>query len=171
MVKPATDVAPTKTTAISADNVDEKALYLNGEGTSDSEADAKAIVARILSATSEEDIFGGPGTIPSAEDMIGKPFTLHDVSYRESDIEGSVGTYALLTISPWGSTEQTLMTCGARNVMASAFRGKQRGLLPRGPLTIVEGKLTRKGFTPLWLQDMDKATADTMAGVQEVPFA
>src|SRR5206468_4335036 len=83
--------------------------------------------------------------------------------YRESDIEGAgPGVYALLTVTPWGEVANTLVTCGARNVMAAAFRGKQLSLLPRGPMTLVEGKQTRKGFTPLWLQDIQPNEADNL---------
>ncbi len=137
-----------------------------GMGTSDADSDAKAIVARIMNASAAEDIFGGPGQLLSSEDMIGKPFTLDDVEYRESDIEGAgPGVYALLHVTPWGQANGTLITCGARNVMAAAFRAKQLGLLPRGPVTLVEGKQTRKGFTPLWLQDMDRTIADDTQSV------
>lgn len=161
----ATDVA---THPLTADTVDESALYLGDAiGTSDAESDAKAIVARILNATDAADIFGGPGTLLSAQDMIGHPFTLHDVEYRDSDMEGGAGAYALLTVIEWGQANSVLVTCGARNVMAAAFRGKQLNLLPRGPMTLVEGKQTRRGYTPLWLQDVDAVTADAQRAVIE----
>ncbi len=157
---PSTAVAP----------VDEASLYLDGITESDSEADAKAIAARILKGTTDEEIFGGPGQLLSAEDLIGKAFTLLDVEYRKSDFTEGAGAYAILTLSMWGTTAPIMATCGARNVLAAAFRGKQLGRLPRGPLTIVEGKMTRKGFVPLWLQDMDRDTADQQANVKEASF-
>lgn len=153
--------------------VDEKGLYLSDVNVADPEADAKAIVGRILAADTPEDIFGGPGQLLSSDDVIGKPFTLNDVEYRESDMEGGAGAYSLLHVTLWGQTSETLVTCGARNVMAAAFRAKQLGLLPRGPVTLVEGKVTRKGYTPLWLQDMDKAAADAKAAIidaEDAPF-
>lgn len=167
MASPATRTAP-----LSPDMLDEKALYLGDNATAnDADAQAKAIVARILSADTAEDIFGGPSELLSAEDMVGQPFTLIDVEARESDIEGGTGVYALLHIARWGTTDTELMTCGARNVMAAAFRGKSLHLLPRGPLTIVEGNKTRAGYTPLWLQDMDEDQADAKAGLVKAKSA
>ncbi len=165
------EVAPVKTTELTPSNVDEKALYMGDAANgSDANSDAKAIVARIMNAETPEDIFGGPGNLLASADLVGKPFTLQDVEYRESDMGDGPGVYSLLHVIPWGTSNVVLATCGARNVMAAAFRGKQLGYLPRGPMTLVEGKQTKQGYTPLWLQDMDRATADTTAGVQEVPF-
>ena len=154
----------------------ERALYLGDDVVSDPEADARAIAARILNATTAEEIFGGPGTLLSAEDIIGKPFTLNGADYRDSDFEGGAGAYAILHVVPWGETSEVMVTCGARNVMAAAFRANQLGLLPRGPVQIVQGKQTRKGFTPLWLQDMTKKDADNSTdvidtGAVEEPFS
>ncbi len=162
---------PAKTGPVPSTMLNEKVLYLDGSGApSDPEGAAVAIVQRIMGMESADEAFGGPSNLLSAEDMIGRPFTLIDVEYRESDIEGTgPGVYALLAITEWGTTEPKLMTCGARNVMAVAFRAKEKGWLPRGPVTLTEGKKTRQGYTPLWLQDMPKASADSLAGVTEVP--
>lgn len=165
----APDVTPGQTTALDRNTVDERALYLaNDVGPSDADSDAKAIVARIMNATDVADVFGGPGSLLASEDLVGVPFTLVDVEYRESELGDGPGVYALLHIQRWGSQNVELATCGARNVMAAAFRGKQLGALPRGPVTLVEGKVTRKGYTPLWLQDMPKEDADKATGIVTV---
>lgn len=166
--QPEADVTST-TTGLAT--VDEKSLYLDGMGASDADADAKAIVARIMQADNAEDVFGGPGQLLASEDLVGVPFTLVDIVYRESDLEDGPGVYSLLHIARWGTSQVEMATCGARNVMAAGFRGKQLGLLPRGPVTLVEGKRTRKGYIPLWLQDMDKALADKQASVVEASEA
>jgi hypothetical protein len=164
------------TGALTPTTLDESKLYLGEtDGVSDPDSDAKSIVARIMNAETEAEIFGGPGNLMSSEDMIGKPFTLHDVEFRRSDIEGAgPGVYSLLHVTLPGTTSTVLVTCGARNVMAAAFRAKQLSMLPRGPVTLVEGKKTRQGFTPLWLQDVSgpvQGVLDSTArAVDEEPF-
>lgn len=147
----------------------ERALYLGDATPQDEKAAADAIVQRILSAESVEDVLRASATQKAEDVCVGQLFTLHDVEFRESEYDGSPA-YALLHISRPGSPGIELVTCGGRNVLAQAHQLRRLGALPKGGLTMIANK-TRGGFETYWLTESSSTVAAKSAEVHEAEMA
>jgi len=96
----------------------------------DPEAVSARIEARLLSATSLDELVGGGDDVLKARDNLGKPFQFISVEWRPSDMEGDgLPFYALFKLSD-AQGNIHLMSCGARNVVLKAAKIAQEGWFP-----------------------------------------
>jgi hypothetical protein len=109
-----------------------------------------AIIGRILQAETAEDILGGGGAI-HARDYLLRPFTLTDVRFNRGDFtDNGPGFYALLEgADPDGV--KVIITCGARNVLAQAWRLRDIGALPIQVQLEESERPTARGYKVMWL--------------------
>lgn len=117
----------------------------------DADRQALNIIGRILNATTVDDVLGGRIAI-HARDMLGEPFTLLGVRFNESTIDGDgPAFYAVLeAVDPEG--EPMAITCGARNVMAQAWKLKDMGALPVAVMIQQSDRQTKAGYRVMWLE-------------------
>lgn len=111
---------------------------------------ARAIVTRILSAETAEDVLKVAGTL-SAEDVLGQPMMIHDVRWMRSAFEEGVGAFGVLSITRGEDGVAEALTCGSRNVVAQVARLAQLDALPIRCKLVRTEKATTAGFYPLWL--------------------
>jgi hypothetical protein len=85
---------------------------------------SEAIAAKILSAATEDEIFANQTT--EVRDILGRAFVINSLDWQISDKykdqEGAFPVYAVLHVKMLDSGEETVVTCGARNVMAQAYK-------------------------------------------------
>ena len=83
-----------------------------------------------------------------ARDYLNKAFSLTDVEFRQSSIEGEgLPFYAVLhVVDPDGAVH--VITTGARSVCMKVAKMKDAGWLPAN-VKLVEGDKTANGYTPL----------------------
>jgi len=108
---------------------------------------AARIDAQIFEAKSIEELLGGREVI-HARDYLNKAFSLTDVEFRQSSIEGEgLPFYAVLhVVDPDGAVH--VITTGARSVCMKVAKMKDAGWLPAN-VKLVEGDKTANGYTPL----------------------
>jgi hypothetical protein len=113
------------------------------------------IIGRILNATTVDDVLGGGGATP-ARDFLGVPFTLTGVRFNRSDFgEAGPAFYALLEGADTDGVK-VVITCGARNVIAQAWKLRDMGALPVALQLAESDRTTKRGYKVMWLE---KATA------------
>jgi hypothetical protein len=106
------------------------------------------IDAQIFEATSVEELFGEREVI-HGQDYLNKPFTLVDVAWRPSDIEGQgLPFYAVLTIVTIDG-EQKVLTTGARSILMKIAKAQSEGWLPLSVKIVQSDKKTENGYQPL----------------------
>ncbi len=120
----------------------------------DADVASAEIVARILSATSEDEVaaVAEKGTT-RAEDVVGLPLVIQAVRFGKSGFENGPAVYALMECVEPQTGERLTVTCGSRNVMAALLKLKQLDALPtKVPWTIkVADKASAGGYYPMWL--------------------
>lgn len=118
----------------------------------DPEAAQRAIMERILSATTPEEVLSDDEVTP-AQEMLETPFVLVGVRFLNSTYEGEgLSVYAILDgASDQG--EKLLISCGARKVIGKAFRLATMGELPRRVMIVEARNATARGYRPLNLVD------------------
>jgi hypothetical protein len=109
------------------------------------------IIARILKATSVDDILEGSGAV-HARDFVGVPFTLTDVRFNKSDFQDAGPAFYALLEGADGNGERVTITCGARNVIAQAWKLRDMGALPVQVQLGESERPTAKGYKVLWLE-------------------
>jgi len=111
------------------------------------------IIARILSATTAEEVLGGSEPV-HARDYLGRPFRLLGVKFNRSDFEeAGPRFYAVLdAVDPDG--EPLAITCGARNVIAQAWRLADLGVLPIRVRLTEAARTTKNGYKIIRLESM-----------------
>ena len=83
------------------------------------------------------------------QDYLNKPFTLVDVSWRPSDIEGQgLPFYAVLNIVTLDG-EQKVLTTGARSILMKIAKAQSEGWLPLSVKIVQSDKKTENGYQPL----------------------
>ena len=108
---------------------------------------AARIDSQVFTASSIDELLGGREVI-HARDFLNKPFTLTDVEFRPSEIEGEgLPFYAVLHIVDMDGAVNVLTT-GARSVVMKVAKIRAEGWLPAS-LKLVEGSKTANGYTPL----------------------
>ena len=106
------------------------------------------IDAQIFEAASVEELFGEREVI-HGQDYLNKPFTLVDVSWRPSDIEGQgLPFYAVLNIVTLDG-EQKVLTTGARSILMKIAKAQSEGWLPLSVKIVQSDKKTENGYQPL----------------------
>lgn len=114
---------------------------------------AVQIIARILNATTVDDVLGGTQAT-HARDFLDQPFTMTGVRFNRSDFDGTGPKFYALLEGADSNGEAVTVTCGARNVIAQAWKLADMGALPIGLVLRESDRPTRAGFKVMWL---DKA--------------
>ena len=125
-----------------------------GEATSDElSADEVTvdIIGRILNATSVDDVLGGTQAT-HARDFLDTPFALTGVRFNQSDFEGAGPKFYALLEGADRNGEKVTITCGARNVIAQAWKLKDMDALPVQVELRQSDRPTRAGYHVLWLE-------------------
>lgn len=109
------------------------------------------IIKKILDAQTVDDVLGGAGAT-HAGDYLNKPFRLTDVHFNQSSYDGAGPSfYALLEgVDPDGVA--VTITCGARNVIAQAWKLNDMDALPLVVMLVESPRETASGFRPMWLE-------------------
>lgn len=114
------------------------------------------IIGRILKATSVDDVLGGGGAT-HARDFLDVPFTLTGVRFNRSDFgDNGPAFYALLEGADRNG-EPVLVTCGARNVIAQAWKLRDMGSLPVQVEIQESERPTAAGYKVMWLAKPTKS--------------
>lgn len=142
---------------------DDVAAALRGEGVytvpiEDAEAASRAIIDRVLSAETPEDVMEAANaqTTP-AKDLIGVPLVLRGVRFMPSSIEGEgPSVFAVLDAVHADDGEAFTITTGARTVLAQVLKLDQLKAYPWGPVQFVEADTpTASGFYPMQLAKVE----------------
>lgn len=112
---------------------------------------AMEIIRKILDAQTVADVLGGAGAI-HARDFLGRPFTLTDVRFNESSFESAGPSFYALLEGADGDGAKVTITCGARNVIAQAWKLRDMGALPIGVTLVESQRETAAGYRPMWLE-------------------
>ena len=125
----------------------------------DPEAVSARINARILEASSPEELFGESKTIKGHE-YLGKPFQLLEVEWRASELDGEgLPFYGVFRICDLEG-EIHVLTIGAKSVLLKAAKAASSGWLPLWLKIVQAEKKTASGYYPL----------DLVAAPQESKF-
>ena len=109
------------------------------------------IIGRILNATTVDDVLGGAGAV-HARDFLGIPFVLTGVRFNRSDFgDDGPAFYALLEAAN-DDGERVVVTCGARNVIAQAWKLRDMGALPVKLVLQESDRPTKRGYKVMWLE-------------------
>lgn len=114
------------------------------------------IIARILNATTPDEILNRSGAIPARE-YLNTPFTLTGIKFNDSTYD-AIGPdfYAILEgVTPDG--EKLAITCGARSILAAAWKLNDVGALPIAVEIKQSAKPTSAGFYVMWLEAAPKS--------------
>lgn len=139
------------------DTVDEATFqrFLAAADTEVSEADpdqvSMDIIGRILKADTVDAVLGGSGAI-HARDYIAKPFALTNVRFNRSDFgDDGPNFYALLEGADTDGVP-IVITCGARNVIAQAWKLRDMDALPVKVQIAESDRPTAAGYKVMWLE-------------------
>lgn len=109
------------------------------------------IIARILNATSAADVLARD-EVTHARDYIDVPFALTAVRFNKSDYDAAgPAFYALLEGADVDGAKVTI-TCGAKNVIAQAWKLADIDALPVKVVLRQSPKPTEAGFYVMWLE-------------------
>lgn len=111
---------------------------------------SKAIAARILGATSLDDVLS-PAQTTKAADVFGVPLNVTAAEFLHSGVEGGPGIYALISATDAETGETMRITCGGVNVMSQLIWMMQHDELPALVKIVKAETPTANGFYPYWL--------------------
>lgn len=117
----------------------------------DPEEGAMAIVARILSAETAEDVLA-ISQVVHAQDILGMPISIHRIKWQRGELEGSANCYAVITATNLQDDEKITITCGGINVMTQLVKLGMIGEFPYRARITKATKPTKRGYLPLWLE-------------------
>jgi len=119
---------------------------------SDVDADevSMEIIGRILNATTVDDVLGGQGAI-HAEDFLNVPFTLTAVKFNPSDLGGDGPRFYAVLQGVDTDVQPVTVTCGAKNVIAQAWKLNDMGALPTLVQIQRSERPTAAGYYVMWL--------------------
>ena len=142
---------------IPQDDVFQRFLSAADEGRFETNPDQVAIdiIARILSANDAAEVLGG-GSAIHARDYLDVPFVLTGVRLNKSSFDGAGPDFYALLEGANSDGEKVVITCGAKNVMAQAWRLDDLGALPCPVVIKQSPSPTSNGFHVLWLESAPK---------------
>jgi hypothetical protein len=117
----------------------------------DPEVVQRRIVERTLNAQTIDDIWDSGTT--AAKDIIDRPFKLHDVEFRNSEVEASEGglpVFAVMHVAFLDTGETGIVTCGAAGVVTRLVKLIEFDALPYD--VKISAKKTRAGYTVMDLE-------------------
>lgn len=109
------------------------------------------IVAGILKAETVDDILGG-GTLTHARDYLNVPFTLTGVRFNRSTQGGDDAAFYAVLEGADDNGEKVLVSCGAKKVIAQAWRLRDIDALPIKLQLAQSERPSANGFYPMWLE-------------------
>lgn len=109
------------------------------------------IIARILNADSVDAVLG-TSAATHARDYLDVPFALTNVRFNKSDIDGTGPDFYALLEGFDDNGEPQVITCGARNVIAQAWKLQDMDALPVRVVLKESAKATSAGFKVMWLE-------------------
>lgn len=116
----------------------------------DSDEVTLQIISRILHAEDVDDILGG-GSLTHARDMLNVPFALTGVRFNRSDMGGDGPAFYAVLEGADDNGEKVLVSCGARNVIAQAWKLRDIDALPIRVQIEESDRPTSNGFKVMWL--------------------
>lgn len=109
------------------------------------------IIARILNATDAAGVLDR-GKPTKAADYLDRPFMLTDVKFLKSDFESKAGEFfAVLSGADLDGAPLTI-TCGAKNVIAAAWKLADLDALPVEVQLKRSERPTSAGYHVMWLE-------------------
>lgn len=135
------------------------------------------IAKRIMDGDTVDDILGvGESTDAThAEDVIGIPFTIHEVTWQKSNFNQGLPVYSVAHVTNLLTGQRDVVTCSATNVCSAFLAIQKKGLLPVDVKYVRSDKATAAGFWPLWLRkvteaDLSNTQVVTVPQSAEEPF-
>lgn len=117
----------------------------------DPEDASVAIIAEVLAADTLDDLIGSRDTV-SSKNYVGVPFTLTAVKFQRSTLDGEgPGFYAVLSGAD-ADGQKVVITSGARQIMAQAWKMRDKGWLPADVQVGQSARPSAAGFFPQWLE-------------------
>lgn len=143
---------------VPSDETFQRFLRAAEEGQLEQNPDQVAIdvIAKILSADTIEGVFGGGGTI-HARDYLDTPFKLLGLHFNESTFDGEGPNFYALLDAVNADGEKVAITCGAKNVIAQAWKLADMNALPMDIIIKQSAKATASGFHIMWLEQAPAA--------------
>lgn len=117
----------------------------------DPEDTARSIIARIMSATTEEDILKA-NRVVHAREILGTPIEIIAVKWQRSTFAEGATVYAVVEARQLDAEKSFMCTVGGRNVMAQLLNMQHRGFLPFRAVIQQAAKPTEAGYYPLWME-------------------
>lgn len=116
----------------------------------DARGTALAIVDRIKSSDSFEDVFN-PQELPAWRDTyLGVPVLVRDLHLNKSTVAGEgAAVYAVVDIEPLDGQAPATVSCGGQNVLAQLLKILENGWWDK-PVKMI-AKRTAEGYDALWL--------------------
>lgn len=114
------------------------------------------IIARILNASTVEDVLG-TSSATHARDYLDTPFHLLGVRFNQSTYEDAGPDFYALLDAADRDGEKVAISCGARNVIAQAWKLADMGALPIDVQLRQSTKPTSAGFHVMWLEAAPEA--------------
>ncbi len=144
--------------AIPETEVFQRFLAAAEEGSFETNADQVSmdIIARILDATDVAGVLEGGGAI-HARDYLDQPFTLTNVRFNKSSFDGAGPQFYALLEGATADGEKIAVTCGAKNVIAQAWKLADLKALPIAVELKQSPRPTAAGFHVLWLEAAPKS--------------
>ena len=114
------------------------------------------IIGRILKAETVDDVLEG-GSLTHARDFLGVPFALTDVRFNRATAGGDgPDFYAVLTGADEHG-EKVMISCGARKVLAQAWKLKDMGALPVAVELAEAERPSSNGYKVMWLEKASRS--------------
>jgi hypothetical protein len=116
------------------------------------------IVARILSAETEAEVFEAGGST-AANDLKDVAIELRDVKVMRSEIDGALPVYMLLDAVIEDTGRPIVLNTSAARLMAQAWRAKELGLLPKRVKVVEVAKPKPGQSAPIGLAVLEQERA------------
>lgn len=121
----------------------------------DTERIANEIVAQILAAEDDRMLDLMQGGAIGWRELQDVPIELVGFRWRPSTFEDGASLFFVVLGTRLDTGDPVILTTGGRNVLAQLVNKAKRGTLTGSIVKLVEGKPTRAGFKPLWLQSVN----------------
>jgi hypothetical protein len=117
----------------------------------DPEESARAILARILSAGTAEEVLASR-EVTHARDILGEAIEVHAIKWQRSDFQQGSSCYVVMHAKSLNDARDLTITCGGRNVMMQLLKLQSINALPARCRITQSAKQTSNGYLPLWLE-------------------
>lgn len=118
---------------------------------SDPEEATRAILARILTSETAEDVLA-TSTAVHAQDLLGVPLEVQGIKWQRSDFQEGTSCYVVMQVTDLNDQTRKVVTCGGKNVMTQLLKLQMLGAFPARARIAKALKPTRNNYYPLWLE-------------------